>query len=149
MSYDIHFQVIPEEDQLTAGGRVFSFGFTSAIGVRGPQKLMNRWIKCLFTLRGSDLLSPEYGTGFPDLIGSNISQQRDFEDAVALFISDCSAQIAALDQAQSPPANERLDSAVLTAVVPRGAVGYDVYVTLKNVAGQLIPLILPTGTIPR
>lgn len=144
--YDIHFQLLPEEEQLYGNGKIFSFGYTSAIGVKGPQKLVNRWIKCLLTLKGSDLLRPAYGTGFSNLWGSNISNQRDFSDAIILFVEDCNAQMRALDNRQGPPANERLASAVVTAIIPRNGDGFDVYVTLKNTAGELISLLLPTDT---
>lgn len=146
-TYDIHFQLIPNADQVSANGRVFTFGFTSAVGVKGPQKLINRWMKCLFTLKGTDLLDDTYGTGFPEIIGSNVNRQQDFVDAMTLFIDDCNAQLIAFDLAQFPPDNERLGSAVLTSVVPRGADGYDVYVTIKNVAGELLTAMIPTGSI--
>ena len=145
-TYDVHFQIVAAEEQVAANGKVYSFGFTSAVGVKGPQKLANRWLKCFCTLKGSDLRNAKYGTEFPEIIGSNISQRQDFTDAMALYIDDCSAQIQAFDLAQFPPDNERLASAVLTSVVPRGADGYDVYVTIKNIAGTLLTVQVPTGT---
>jgi hypothetical protein len=145
-TYDIHFQLVPQAEQVYANGRVYTFGYESAVGVKGPQKLINRWLKCLFTLKGSDLLNRAYGTGFPEIIGSNISRRQDFIDAMSLFIDDCNEQIRAFDLAQFPPDDERLASAVLTSVVPRGADGYDVYVTLKNVAGALLTVQVPTAT---
>lgn len=145
-TYDIHYQMVPEAEQLYSGGKVFTFGFTSAIGVKGPQKLVNRWLKCLMTPKGTDPLTKTYGTGYADLIGSNLSRYQDFVDAVTLHISDCNDQITAFDQAQFPPDDERLESASLTSVVPRGADGYDVYVTIKNVAGTLITAQVPAGS---
>lgn len=145
-TYDVHFQIVPKEEQVAANGKVYSFGYTSAVGVKGPQKLANRWLKCFCTLKGSDLLNPKYGTGFPEIIGSNISLQRDFTDAMALYISDCNDQVRAFDLKQFPPADERLASAVLTSVTPRGADGYDVYVTIKNIAGTLLTVQVPAGT---
>jgi hypothetical protein len=145
-TYDIHFQIVPEEEQEGANGRVFTFGYASAVGVKGPQKLVNRWVKCFFTLKGSDPLLRTYGTGFSELIGSNVSRPDDFTDAVALAINDCNQQITAFDQKNFPPDDERLSSAVLTSVVPRGADGYDVYVTIKNAAGALLTTLLPAGS---
>ena len=145
MSYDIHFQIIPESEQINANSRVFSFGFKSAVGIKGPQRLINRWLKCLFTTKGTDLFNATYGTGFTGIFGSNISERRDFVDMVSIFINDCSEQITALDNENFPPDDERLDSAVLTSVVPRGNDGYDVYVNLKNVAGTVVTVLLPTG----
>jgi hypothetical protein len=145
-TYDIYFSILPEAEQIAAAGRVFSFGYTSAVGVRGPQKLVNRWLKCLFTRRGTDPLDTAYGTGFTDLIGSNLSRRKDFTDAAAMAVSDCNSQITAMDQALFPPDNERLQSASITSLVPRGADGYDVYVTIKNVAGELLTMLLPSGS---
>jgi len=144
-NYDVHFQMITEEAQLSAAGRVFSFWYANAVGVKGPQKLVNRWLKCFCTLRGTDLLDKSYGTGFPELLGSNISKRQDFIDAMSLFISDCNTQIRAFDLAQFPPDNERFDSAVLTSVVSRGADGYDTFITLKNVAGETLTVQLPAA----
>lgn len=146
-TFDIHFQIVPEAEQEATPGKLFTFGFTSAIGVKGPQKLINRWLKCLFTLKGTDLRDAAYGTGYPELIGSNINSLRDFTDAVSLFVSDCNNQITAFDQAQFPPDDERLDSANLTSIVPRGGDGYDVFVTIKNTAGTPVTIEIPSGTV--
>lgn len=145
-TYDVHFQMVSTQEQLSANGKVFTFGYTSAVGVKGPQKLANRWLKCFCTLKGSDLLAPEYGTIFPEIIGSNISRRQDFTDAMTLYIEDCNQQIRTFDLAQFPPLDERLASAVLTSVIPRGVDGYDVYVTIKNMAGTLLTVQVPTGT---
>lgn len=142
-NFDVHFQMIAEADQVSAAGRVFSFWYANAVGVKGPQKLVNRWIKCFCTLKGTDLLDKNYGTGFPDLLGSNISKRQDFIDAMSLFISDCNRQLQTYDLAQFPPDNERLASAVLTSVVSLGADGYATYVTIKNVAGETLTVNLP------
>jgi len=142
-TFDVHFQLLSEAEQTVSGGRVFSFGFTTALGVKGPQKLVNRWLKCLCTLKGTDLLSPTYGTGFPELIGSNVSQQQDVIDAMALFIEDCNDQITAFDQKKFPPQDERLASAVLTSVIPRGDSDYDIYVAMKNAAGVVLNVKVP------
>ena len=144
-TYDIHFQQVPADEQPYSGGKVFTFGFTSAVGVRGPQKLVNRWLKCLLTAKGTDPLRPAYGTGYANLIGSNISRYQDFVDAVALAINDCNGQIRAIDRTQFPPDDERLASATITSIVPRGSDGYDVYVSIKNIAGAVITAQVPSG----
>lgn len=147
-TFDIHFELVPPDQQVAASGRVFTFGYASAVGVKGPQKLVNRWIKCLCTLKGTDLLDATYGTGFPDLIGSNVSRREDFVDAMTLFVNDCNAQMFAFDQNQFPPDDERLASATLTQIVARGVDGFDAYVTIKNAAGSLLLVQVPTGTNP-
>lgn len=145
-TYDVHFQIVPDAAQVATNGKVYSFGYTSAVGVQGPQKLVNRWLKCFCTLKGTDISDPTYGTGFPALLGSNVSRQDDFTDAMALYVDDCNTQIRAFDSAQFPPATERLKDATLTNVIPYGADGYSAYVTIKNIAGTLLTVQVPTGT---
>lgn len=141
-TYDIHFQLIPPDEQ--GGGKLFTFGFVSAVGVRGPQKLINRWLKCLMTPKGTDPYDLNYGTGFPNLIGSNISAIQDAIDALALFVEDCNSQVFAMDRRAFPPDNERLLSATLAKTIALGEDGFAAYVNLRNVAGETLPVMLPT-----
>lgn len=143
--FDIHFQILPSADQL--GEQVFGFGFTSAVGVRGPQKLINRWLKCFMTPQGTDPFNPKYGTGFGSLIGSNIGNIDDVKDAVALFVQDCNAQVKKFDLASGTPANERLSSATIIQVVERASDGFDVYIGITNTAGQQTPVQLPSISV--
>ena len=145
-TYDIYYEVIPAEEQVGASGKVVSFGYASALGVKGPRKLANRWLKCFMTLKGSDPLDKTYGTGFPDLFGSNISRRADFTDAMVLFVDDCNQQLISMDNEQFPPDNERLASATITSLTSLGPDGYEVYVTIKNVAGELVTIQVPAGT---
>lgn len=142
-TYDIHFMLDPAAEQIGAGGRVYTFLYARALGVKGPQKLVNRWVKCFLTEKGSDLLNPSYGTGFPALLGSNVSRQQDFTDAVAVAMADCNTQITAYDTLNLPPLDERLSAALLTSVSARSDDGYDVYITIKNQAGSTTGIIIP------
>ncbi len=139
--YDVHFQLLPSADQLSE--RVFGFGYVSAVGVRGPQKLINRWVKCLMTPQGSDPFDPKYGTGFSKLIGSNIINITDVMDAVALFIEECSAQVRAAEKAAFTPVDERLQSAAILRIVETGADGFEIWIGITNAAGQQTPVLLP------
>jgi len=141
MSFDTHYQIVPL-DQQTGGPKVFTFGFTSAVAVRGPQKLINRWLKCLMTPKGSDPSNLEYGTGFGNLYGSNITSTQDLIDAVALFVEDCNAQMRAMDQRNFPPDDERLKSATLSRVLEVPG-GFEVTVEIRNVAGERVVASLP------
>lgn len=143
MSFDIHFQLF-NQGEGSGQGKLFSFGFISAIGVKGPQKLVNRWIKCLFTPKGTDAFVKTYGTGFGDLVGSNIGGIQDVQDAASLFIDDCSDQIRAQDRLNGLPDDERLKSATITNIVPRAEDGFDITVELRNVAGASLTFLLPT-----
>jgi hypothetical protein len=141
-TYDIHFQLVPPGEQ--DGGKLYTFGYVSAVGVKGPQKLINRWLKCFTTPKGSDPFDPESGTGFSNLIGSNISNDQDFVDAMALCIEDCNAQMLAMDRRNFPPDNERLLSATLAKTTALGDDGFAAYVNIRNVAGETYAVLLPT-----
>lgn len=141
-TFDIHFQMLPIAEQTST--RVFGFGFVSAVGVRGPQKLINRWLKCFLTQQGTDPLTATYGTGFASLIGSNISSIPDIIDAVSLFILDCNAQIKALETANFTPADEQLASATILKIVEQGDDGLQIWIGITNAAGLQTPVLLPS-----
>jgi hypothetical protein len=140
--FDIHFQILPKEQQVST--RVFGFGFVSAVGVRGPQKLINRWLKCLMTPQGSDPFDPTYGTGFANLIGSNIKSVEDVTEAAALFIQDANDQIRAFDKANFTPVDERLQTATIAKIVELGDDGFEIWVNITNAAGLTTPVVLPS-----
>jgi len=142
-NYDTHFQLLdPEEQQRT--GKYFGYGFVASIAVRGSQKLINRWLKCLLTPKGSDSREPTYGTNFTALMGSNVASTKDALDAVTLFIDDCNNQMYTMDRARRPPDDERLDRATITRVEPHvSGSGFDIYVTIRNSAGLAMQFQLP------
>jgi hypothetical protein len=139
--YDIHFQLVPTSEQ--AGGKLFTFGFKAAVGVRGPQKLINRWIKTFLTPKGSDPFDLTNGTGFSGLFSSNRLSRQDMIDALTLFIEDCNDQIRAGDRRNLVPDDERLQSATLSNLEELGEDGYVVYINLRNVAGLTVAVPLP------
>lgn len=146
LTYDIHFTVA--DNQLSPNGaptgkKPFTFGFKNAVAVRGPQKLVNRWLKCFLTTPGSDFTNPRYGTGFPLLIGANVQDEAQLTEAVTLFIDDCNQQMQALDRVNLPPADERFQAARLRSVVKASADGYYFYVEIKNAAGQALIATIP------
>jgi hypothetical protein len=142
-TYDVYFQPLPADKQNGASA-IFTFGFKSAVGISGPQKLINRWLKCLLTSQGSDPYDSSIGTGFADLLNSNIANFEDMRDAVVLFIDDCNKQIFAWDQLYLPPSDERLLSATLVKIEPTADnVGFDAWVQIQNVANDTAVLKLP------
>jgi hypothetical protein len=142
-TYDIHFQLLPPEQQ-SGASKFFTFGYKSAVGIRGPQKLINRWLKCLMTPKGSDPFDADVGTGFSGLLGSNVYNFQDLMDAVVLFVEDCNEQLARWDRKHLPPDDERLLSATLVKMEPRGTDGFDAWVQIQNVAGTTATLTLPS-----
>lgn len=144
-TYDVHFQILPPEEQVST--RVFGFGYVSAVGVRGPQKLINKWLKCFMTPQGSDPFSPGYGTGFADLIGSNVDSIEDAVDAIALFVQACSDQIKAFDRAALTPADERLQNASILEVGSASEDSVVIWIGITNAAGVQTPVMLPSVSV--
>jgi hypothetical protein len=141
-TYDIHYQILPLAEQTSE--RVYGFGFVSAVGVRGPQKLINRWVKCFMTPQGSDLFEPAYGTGFPDLIGSNIQSTSDIIDVVSLAIQDCNEQIRRFETTNLTPIDERLGAATILRILEDGDDGFQLWIGITNAAGLQTPVLLPS-----
>jgi len=143
MPHDIHFQpIMPPEDQ--HGFKSFTFGFTAALKINGPQALVNRWVKTFMTPKGSDLLHPDYGTDFGNLAGSNIVNDfTTLQDTVIMAIDDANDQVRRQDESAVLDSSEALDSATLGQFIPiTGGDGFNLWVVINNKAGQNLPLKL-------
>lgn len=141
--YDIHFQpVVPVGD--IYGYKAFTFGFTAALGVRGPQALVNRWAKTFMTPKGSDLLHPSYGTQFGSLYGSNVlGDFSSLQDVVVMAIDDANEQVTKQDASGTMNADEALANAALGWLTPAASGdGFDVGIVITNKANQPITLRL-------
>jgi hypothetical protein len=135
---DIHFQPVPASE--VRGWKIFTFGFIAALKVSGIQALVNRWIKTFLTPLGSDLLHPDNGTDFSNLIGGNFGSQSDnLQDLVVIAIDETNEQIKKQDIAGFFSADESLSDAQLKAYVPTSAGdGFEIWVEIHNVAGTVI-----------
>lgn len=144
-AFDVHFQIRTAAD--SNGEKLFTFAYASAKGVRGFQKTINQWLKCLLTPKGSDITAKTYGTAFADLLGTNTFSTSDVSERVVLAVEDATAQILAYQRAQSAaslPNEERLASASVALIEQTSTTGYTVYVVLKNVLNQGVKYALPT-----
>lgn len=141
--FDIHIQTVPSDEQLT-GTSFMSFGYASSVGVKGFQQLINAWLKCFLTPKGSDPTNPDYGTRFTNLIGSTIPI-KDAEDVISLAVNDCNQQIITLQRSIPDLTNtERLSSAKVVNLVELPSVpGFEAYVEIKNLANERLVLNLP------
>lgn len=142
--YDIHFQPVPSAEVF--GFKTFEFGYRAALKVKGPQSLVNRWVKTLMTPKGSDPLYTSEGTAFGNLPGSNITNvSNDLSDAVNLAIQDANDQVHQQDIAGLFPDNERLLNAELLNFQPNSSGdGFNVWIRIRNVAGESITFRLIT-----
>jgi len=140
--YDIHFQPVPSGS--VKGFKCFEFGFEAALKVKGPQALINRWVKTLMTPRGSDPLYPSEGTAFGNLVGANITDiDTDVQDMVYLSVEDANEQVRRQDIDGLYPDNERLLSAEIIDY-QANADGIEVYVRIKNMAEEAVTFRLVT-----
>ena len=140
-TYDIFIEPLPRAKQ--TAGRIFTFSYAKTVGIKGPRKLAMRFLKCLLTPKGSDLMDSEYGTIFPDLINSNYGDINDVLGQIRMAVSDCADQVKALDESAGLPSRERLSSATITKSQATDTDGVDVYVTLTNQAGERLVTLLP------
>ena len=148
MAYDIYFKLTDPETQRNTG-KLFTFGYTSSIGVRGPQKLVNRWVRCLLTPKGSDPFDPNYGTGCANMLGSNVTSTEEALSLFAIFVEECNEQIRVMDRKNFPPEDERFKTAEILKLVELEPDGFQVFVEIKNVAGQRVTLPLPVAGTAR
>jgi hypothetical protein len=146
-AYDLHFQTISIVDQTSGySGKFFTFGFPKPIGVAGPQKLLNRWVKLFFTTQGSDSLFPDNGGGFTSLIGSNITEVGDLQSLMNLYIESCNDQLQtldALDNGQFLTTDERLRSGTMTAFNSLPPDGFEAFVQLVSISGKSVTVLIP------
>lgn len=132
ITYDIHIQPVP-----SSGTKCFGFAYSSAIKIRGPQALVNRWARTLLTPLGSDLLEPKSGTPLGNLIGANLSNSSDVSDIIQMAVFDANEQVQAQDSAGSYPEDECLASASVERLVTT-ADGLDVWIRLDTVSGDVV-----------
>lgn len=137
----MHFQQVPRDQ--VRGYKIFTFGFSAALKVKGPQSLVNRWLKTFFTPKGSDPLDPAVGTILAGMIGGNISSDRsDVEDQVIMSINDANDQVRLQDMNGAYPVNECLNTVSLLRFEMPAADTIEFWVKLTNVAGERIVIHL-------
>jgi hypothetical protein len=143
--YDLHFESLSEEEQ-GFSSKIFTMDTPAfgAFGTKGPQWLINMWLKILFTRQGSDPTNLERGTSFTNLIGSTVSP-ADAEDIVRLCIDTATDQLRAIQQNDTElTARERLASAkMLRYTVDTTGPGFDTYVEILNEAGERLKVNIP------
>ena len=141
--FDIHIQTLLEADQRQTF-KFMTFGFNPTIGVKGFQMLVNMWLKCFLTPRGSDPTDLNYGTEFSDLIGSNVALE-DARDVVLLAVNDCNEQLVSFQSEDlTYTRSELLDSAEIIGFQEDASQpGFSVSIEIKNQAQERLEVNLP------
>lgn len=142
--FDIHIQTLPDVEQQNTF-KFMSFGFGSALGVKGFQMLINQWLRVLLTPQGSDPADLDFGTFFTGLVGSNIPL-ADARDVAVLALDQCNEQVIEFQQNdQTLTPSERLASAEMVEFIEKPSdPGFDMTVEIKNQAGEQLLLNVPT-----
>lgn len=145
-AYDINIQIVPAVNYTGMG--FYSFGQARSLGVRGIQKLVNVFAKCLLTPIGSDPTDLTYGTILTSMIGANVG----LDDAREILLTSIDTAAAFVKSVQSVdtgvPDDERLATATVTdfIVIP-DAPGFAAQILVQNVANQGLTFLLPTLTV--
>ena len=139
MSYDLHFVSTAGQDE-----KPFAFGYRAAVSVAGPQKLVNRFLKCLLTPKGTDPTDENEGTRFMSLIGGNLADTQHLLDSLALILEDAAAQLRTFDRSAGLPPSEQFGSVSVLQIVEQGAGYYDIWVLVRNAANEPVSVRLPT-----
>ena len=142
MPYDIHFESAAEGQN--RGFEFLTFGdYTRHEGVQGPQKMLNRYLKCLLTPLGSDYTDTNYGTPLMDGWGGNIDP-NDLRELVITSIRDAEDQVRAYDLENFAPTDERLASVTIEEItVDASEDGFRLGFTVTNVAGVGLTVLVP------
>lgn len=140
--YNQHFQLIDPSYQGLARSN-FAFNPYNSIGVKGPQKLINRWLQNFFTPRGSDPLNPTRGTTFSTMIGGNVLVE-DLRATVDISVLECNEQLREID-GRSPwlDASEKLSDASISFLNQPREDAIEFWVNIQAMNGVRVESLIP------
>lgn len=144
MGYDLHIEGLTG----TAHGiRFLSFGSYDKIqGVQGIQKLVNQFLKCLCTPKGTDLSDKNYGTVLMSMFMSNVDPGT-LKQMAAIAVSDAEDQIRQFNTSNASPTSERIFGAALEQIaIDTSANTLDMSVLITNNAKTTVRLLVPLMT---
>jgi len=141
-TFDIHFEGVPQEELTGIQGLTFG-AYSKSIGVRGVQKMVNRFLKCMLTSLGTDLSDPDYGTPLASAFLGNVDRGTLVTLARRSVIA-AEAKVKEYDAEYALNDEERLSVARIDDVYTDDSLnGVFLTITLKNVAGVSVKVLLP------
>jgi len=143
-TFDTYIELLPAEEQSVLTG-TYTYGYTKHLGIKGFQKLINRWAKCFLTQEGTDLSDRDYGTAFISLVGSNITTRSDLAELVQIAVEKTNNTLRRYQNANpSDDPTESLDDAALESLnILLDSAEIEVFVRIRNQAGQVLRVSLP------
>lgn len=141
-TYDLHFESVAEGQN--RGFEFLTFGdYTRHQGIKGPQKMVNRFLKCLLTPVGSDYTDQNYGTSLMDGWGGNVDH-NDLYELITTSVRDAEETVRAYDIENFAPTDERLASVTIEEItIETAGDGFTFVITVTNVAGQGLTVLVP------
>lgn len=145
MSYDIHIESLPSGK--SQGYKFLTFGaYPQHLGVKGIQKMVDRFIKCFFTPKGSDISDSEYGTQLADLFLGSVDP-TELRELAVMAVRETEDKIQEYDSRKYSPADERLAFAEIEEiVVDQVTPGVEIRIILTNTAGTRALVRFPLET---
>lgn len=140
--FDIHIEGMPLG--VATSVRSITFGaYPRSLGVRGPQKMVDRFLKCLMTPIGSDLSDPEYGTPLAAaLLRSTVPEA--LQSLAVRSVAAAEEKIREYDSTYGLPERERLRSVRIDQIhIDSEGQGVVLELTLENTAGEVVKTLLP------
>ena len=113
----------------------------------GIVKLVNRFLKLLYTLKGTNYLDKEEGTKFTNLFTLNVQDSDVAQAKVQDAIDDATEQIIDIQSKQGVPNSERLRQAVMTSFQVTESREVQIGITLEIVTGDQTTVQLPSITV--
>ena len=123
-----------------------TLGVTST-KVAGIVKVVNRFIKLLYTLKGTNFLDKSEGTYFTNLFTLNVQDEELAQSRVQDAVDDATNQIIKVQSLQGVPVNEKLRSATLTQFTVSETREVLMGVSLLFIGGNQTTVQLPSVTL--
>jgi hypothetical protein len=120
---------------------------TTSVKSAGIAKLVNRFLKLLYTLKGTNYLDKEEGTEFIQLFNLNVQDAVVAQAKVQDAIDDATDQIISIQSAQGVPNTERLRTATMTSFRVTDAREVQIGITLEVLTGDQTTVQLPSITV--
>ena len=143
MPFDIHIEGVPQGE--VRGSRFLTFGdYDRTLAVQGPQKMVDRYLICLCTPKGTDISYSEYVTDLMNMFLCNVDK-RSLQQLVSLAVRDAEYRIELYYVDNGAPTDERLAGVFIESLEEDTAnIGFDLTLVLSNVAGTKVRVLVPS-----
>ncbi len=117
---------------------------TTSTKADGIVKLVNRFIKLLYTLKGSNYVDKQEGTYLTRLFSISNSNESYLQSKIVSAIRDAEVQIKKVQEKQGVPLEEKLKVAQLVGFWIDEERKLQIEVTLEVMTGYTTPVSLPS-----